>query len=240
MVTDGSYLETHRFSLNEISRPLLRELRKVFKDFRRNHPEVIATVEYGSQVTGQANKESDADSVVFVDVDTAGLIDNPEARLSDTEGDPNWETINKEIGIPYREAVISRLNLKEKDKRGIKLRLISIARVEKELEDAITYRKESQAKEIAGEYRSGAEIPKTSLDLLFHLQIGGNALNKYRNIVLNRLKAEGEIGDRVWRDHIVFGVQFRENGRLRGIDRTSNDLFPSTIAKAVEKFQVNN
>lgn len=236
MVTDGSYLETHRFSLNEVSKRLLTELRSVFKGFKKEHPEVIATVVYGSQVTGKADKESDVDSVIFVDVDKARLTDTSEAKLSDTEGDPNWEAVNERIGIPYREVVIEKLNLKEKDKRGIKLRLISVARVEKELEEAIAYRKESNAKEKRGEYRSGAEIPKTSLDLLFHLEIGGNGLNKYRNVVLNRLKEEGEIGDMVWRDHIVFGVQFRENGRLRGVDRTSNELFPSTVAKAVEKF----
>ncbi|QQS39419.1 nucleotidyltransferase domain-containing protein [Candidatus Woesebacteria bacterium] len=235
MDEESPYLETHRFQINETSKVKLRKFRKLLTETQTKHPEIIAATVFGSQIIGKATDISDIDAVVFVDVNKAGLSDKPDALFSDTRGDQNWEQVNGQIGDVFRNKA-SKLLPSAEAKQGIKLRLISEARINNEMDNLINYQQQIDAKKADGGISSVVERSRSDIHYLFHLQIGGSDLEKYRCIVLDRLAALGELGDEIWRDRIVFGVQFDENARLGEVDRTSNELFPLSIEKAREKF----
>lgn len=211
-----SYLETHRFALNDISSDKLNRFRWIIDRLKGDVPDIVGAVIFGSQIVGRSEKDSDIDSYVFVETDKVS--------------DPNKIEKNRKL---IQSRVSEHFGINEKESRQVRVREISESKIKDELEKIVNYKMNHKRND-------GLVPPLVDFGLLFHLQIG-NGLNRYRQIVLRELNNMDEgIANEIWKENVVFSIQFGENLGLKGISRAKNNLFPSTVKEAIKKFSTSD
>lgn len=234
--TTKDELESHRFRINETASKKLGILRKDFTEFALNNPEVVGLTLFGSQIKGLAREDSDIDGYLFVNSDKAdeNLSEEKQGRVYPLEKDELWEKAQQNIGLKFREQEQRNLGLTPEDVKEIRLRLISKKRIDTELMDVIDYGKKMV------DYKSGKgtvpDYPKEiAIDQLFHLQIG-KGLDGYRKYILERLRQEGEAGEKGWGILIDWAEMMERNFQVN----RDTKLFPQTLEAAMVRFNLSS
>lgn len=74
--------------------------------------------------------------------------------------------------------------------------------------------------------------PNQLLYMLFHLDVGGG-LPPYRRLLINRLKAEGEVGEQVWRQLISLTESWEQQNKL---GEPTGLRYPRTLSEAEQVY----
>jgi len=228
-------LSTHRFDISERASENLASIKRVLTGYQQNHPEVIGMTMYGSQTKGLDTETSDFDGYLFVE-DESGLPSDPSEpkRITPQDIDPTYDKVYSNVAPEFRSLVERELQIPPERTKHIKVRILSKERIDTEVNDLLSY---CLARE---EYfddtnKTYPDLPSSSLDLLFHLQLG-NGLDHYRAYTLNRLKNGGAIGELAWKLILESTVIMETRGRKN----PEPYLYPKTLDEAIKRYGLTN
>lgn len=227
-------LNHSRFRINPESRNLLLKFKEELSSIKDKHPEIISAVFFGSHVVSQANKNSDVDSIIFIDeTKVKGIQPISSGRVTPDSNDSNYQFYRQTFDS-IRESLSQNLELAPEKTEDVSFCLISKARIDNELNGLVQYLRDSNAYEKKHD-RVNPEDYHHSLDFLFLIQAGRD-LDPYRAYILRKLEQESDVAEQAWKE-ISSGLYFWERKRIGHlVDEYDKNLWPQSINQAIKIF----
>jgi len=218
---DYKPLATHRFRLNESSSVLLGKLQEGLKDCQEDYPEIVGLTVFGSQVKGVSRSPENGKGAS--DIDFYLIVRDSDPSEDSGLYEPTYHR-SEDVYESFVDQMHKKLGMGREGFHGLLL-LVSKERIDFEIDKLMQ--------------NEGAF---SRLGYLFHMQIG-NGLDPFRSYILKRLKDEGNVGDKIWRDQIIKIANEMESGKLptdvaRKRDTNRKHMYPQSVNEAIDFYKL--
>lgn len=228
-INNSEIKSDYRFNISPESMELFKDIRSEFLKLKENLPELSGMTFFGSRTLGREKKESDIDSVLFIETENTSSGKNPISKLSSTD---------------IKEKVEKELNFHQKNKNSLaQLSIIwtidtSLKETDNDFNDFKNLVKEQRRGRL-GFTRENTTMPQpAAAKLVARFFLGfGEGLYKNRKYILDRLEHEKE-GEIFWQKIIEYLSYIERTAKTsKRLGLLSYDNYPKTIQEAQKFFK---